>query len=152
MKWVLPLIRHLVLEEHMTSPLMQSKAICNPHHCTPLFFLIFMKGIGRRGTSAVLSDEYMQLLKGKLGSTIKTLYLILNMEINPGCFCIILEKLNICLCPFFFCLFPLSFLSVVTFQRVDGGLMSNGRWVWSMLSAISQANKINLVMLYNNHH
>lgn len=161
MKWVLPLIRHLVLEEHMTSPLMQSKAICNSHHCT---FLIFMNGIGHRGmswwihqlSSCVKKKEQMNTLllkhKGKLDNTEKTMYLLLIMEINPVWFlCIILETLNICLsffppCPLFF---SLSFLILVTFQRVDGGLMSNGRWVYhhkqnnsnQYSSAISRPNE-----------
>lgn len=55
---------------------------------------------------------------------LKRQYFFLLMETNPGLLYVIPEKLNIW---YFF--FPFSFFSLVTFQRVDGGLMSNGRWV-----------------------
>lgn len=145
MKWVLPLVRHLVLEEHMTSPLMQSKAIYNPHHCT--FFLIFMKCIGRRGTSVSLREfinylavwekakRWIQFWRTKWTILKKCVYLLWILEISPGCLPCIVQKHSISAFVFFSSfLFSLSFLTLVTFQRVDGGLMSNGRWVWSVFS------------------
>lgn len=154
MKWVLPLVRHLVLEERVTSPLMQSKAICNPDHCT-FFFFNFMKDIGHRGTFVSPGDminhpavgerrkEPDTMLKGELKNTLKKKKKMMHpiLMLTSCLFAMYFPwKLNVCLA--FFLSPRLPSLSSVTFQRVDGGLMSNGRWVRSVFRC-SVTSKLN---------
>lgn len=150
MKWVLPLVRHLVLEEHMTSPLMQSKAIYNPHHCT--FFLIFMKCIVRRGTSVSLREfinylavwekakKWIQFWRTKWTILKKMCVSSLNSGNKSWLFAMYCTKtLNICVCLFFFLPF-FSFFS--DFSDIpESWWWSDEQWKVSVVSFQLQYHK-----------